>query len=257
MARYQTEGKSRLEMAMTIETFTRFGLVGFAIVAMNFMSPLAFSKTASYRPDKPAENSQQVIDHLNSLRAHLSGINGRPLPDGSAVKQSNGNVTIKDGDGHRYDVRANGTLASFLGDGEKINFNDKGKITLVHTGRVDVRQEGGERVVVAQDPHFTSVVAVGEHNGYVERTFVRDKQNFVERTVIVKNPMSPFMSSVHAVTYTYTRDGTRRLLSTGVADPLSTADAVTALHGANERADALERNANRTILDEEDAFENR
>jgi hypothetical protein len=239
---------------MKIETLKQFGLLGFAIFAMNFVSPLAFAKPP-YRPDQPADSSQQVIDHLNSLRAHLSGINGRPLPDGSAIKQSNGNVTVEDRNGRLYDVRANGTLASFSGDGEKISFNDKGKITLARTGRLDVRQEDGQRVVVTETPHFKAIVAVGEHNGYVERSFLRHGEKFVERTVVVKNPMTPFMSSVHAVIYTYTADPSRHLISRTIADPIAASEAIAALHAANEQADRVERDATRTILDQEEVYE--
>lgn len=239
---------------MKMETLKRFGLVGLAIVAVNFASPSAFSKATS---PVLVEAPQQVIDHLNDLRSHLNGVNGRPLPTGAVTKQTNGDVTVRDGEGRRYNVRSNGTLASFSGDGEKINFNDKGKITLIHTVKIDVRQQGGERVVVTQAPHLNTVVAVGKNSGYVERTFSRSKENFAERTVVVKNPMSPFMSSVHATTYTYTGDGVRRLLLTSVADPLSTSDAVTALRIANERADALERSTTQTILAEEEAYDNR
>jgi hypothetical protein len=239
---------------MKRQTLKKLGMVGLAIFAANFASPSAFSKaTSPILPEAP----QQVIDHLNSLRLHLSGVNGRPLPTGAVTKQSNGDVTVRDDEGRRYDVRSNGTLLSFSGDGEKINFNNRGKITLIHTLKIDVREQGGERVVVAQAPGFDTVVAVGKNSGYVERTFSRNKKSFVERTVVVRNPMTPFMSSVHGTTYTYTGDGARRLLSTSVADPLLASDALTALHAANERADALERGAAETILAQVEAYENR
>jgi len=158
------------------------------------------------------DNSRSAFDHLNAKRAGMTGINGKPLPTGDVTVHTNGNLTVKASGGRQYGVRANGTIASVTSNGKSASFNSKGKLTSVNSNNMSVRRAAhGERIVVSHPAANTTVVVTGRHNGYIERTFQRENQTYVQRTVVINSRI---------VTHTYVVYGYHGVLLPHLVSPV-------------------------------------
>jgi len=140
------------------------------------------------KPGNVIEDSRNVVDRLNSNRSAMSGINRRPIPSGDVTTHPNGSLTVKDSLGRQYNVRANGTISSLLGDGKVANFSGHGRITSIHTANMDIRHRAnGQRIVVAHRADNVTVVATSKKTGYIERSIVRDNRTYLQQTVIANS----------------------------------------------------------------------
>ena len=85
-----------------------------------------------------ARESRDRIQRLNSARASMSGINGKPLPSGEVAVHSNGAMTVKAEGGRQFGVRPNGTVASYSDQEKAVSFNEQGKVSSIHTANMDM-----------------------------------------------------------------------------------------------------------------------
>ena len=126
--------------------------------------------------------SHDVVHQLNTDRGSFSGINHQPLPPGKVTVAPNGHVGILASNGRNFDVRANGHLAEFRRPGEVATFRNDGHLSHLHSGALDiVRGPHGQRVIVAERPDHTRIVAFGRRAGYVERPINIHGGPYIER----------------------------------------------------------------------------
>lgn len=131
----------------------------------------------------PAQ-SHSTIEHLNSFRSSLSGINRQALPQGDLTVRSNGTMTLKASGNRQLTLRPNGTVASYKDATRAMSFNQNGKLTFLHTAQLDVFKSNGQRTIVDRRMDGTKIVSTGPHSGYVER--MNDGAS-IQRTTIVNN----------------------------------------------------------------------
>jgi hypothetical protein len=147
----------------------------------------------------PSE-SQARIQQLNSTRSNMSGINRRPLPAGDVTVHSNGGMTVRTEGGRQYGVRSNATLASYRDREKTVSFNQRGKISSLHTANMDVYHGAhGQRTIVSRRADGSKVVSTGPHSGYVERSAVVNNRSYVQRTTVVNQHVytSTFVATSH------------------------------------------------------------
>jgi hypothetical protein len=127
-----------------------------------------------------------VLREVNSARTNLAGINKRPLPAGHVEVHSGGGLTVKAGDGRRFEVRSNGTLASYAKGDHTAAFRGDGRIRSMHTQTMDIaRSARGQRTIVMRKADHSVVVSTGRQSGYVQRTVVVGSHSFIQRTYVM------------------------------------------------------------------------
>jgi len=133
-----------------------------------------------------SSESQAKIQQLNSTRSNMSGINRKPLPAGEVTVHSNGHMTVKTDRGQQYGVRSNGTIASYRDREKTVSFDNRGKISSIHTANMDLyRGARGQTTIVSRRADGSKVVSTGAHSGYVERNVVANNRTYVQRTTVV------------------------------------------------------------------------
>jgi hypothetical protein len=150
------------------------------------------SKNAKGDSVLTSEGSNSVLHQINVNRANLTGVNKKPIPSGQVTSHANGSLTVAGSGGRVYNVRPNGTLASFRGSGKSVTFNSKGGVSSVHTASMDVSRNAlGQRTVVVRRPDKSVVVSTGSHSGYVQKTVVgRGGRTLIQRTYMVNGVRS-------------------------------------------------------------------
>ena len=142
---------------------------------------------ASYPSALPGPESRATLEHLNQLRAHLSGRDNHPLPPGKVQAGPNGRSTLVTGDGRRFEIRTDGTVAAYHAQDRSATFFSNGRVRSLHTPAIDVRTGAhGERTVVWRRPDRSLLVRTGRHIGYLQRpvTLPGDRQ-IIQRTYVV------------------------------------------------------------------------
>ena len=142
---------------------------------------------ATYSSRLPGPQSGITLEHLNQLRAHLSGRENHPLPPGNVQTGSNGRTTLVTGDGRRFDIRTDGTVAAYRARDRSATFFSNGRVRSVHTPTIDVRTGAhGERTFAWRRPDQSLLVRTGRHIGYLQRPVILagDRQ-FIQRTYFV------------------------------------------------------------------------
>jgi hypothetical protein len=117
----------------------------------------------------------------------MRGVNSRPLPAGNVSVHPNGNLTVETASGGRYNVRANGTVASIRAPGGNgVDFRPNGRVSGVHTANLDIqRGVRGERIIRGTRPDRSILVGTGGRNGYLEHTVVVGNRTIIQRTYSV------------------------------------------------------------------------
>jgi hypothetical protein len=164
------------------------------------------SSIASERPDggsflTPA-GSARVVNQVNSARVRMSGINKRALPAGQVTVHPDGHLSLTASGGRHYELRANGTLASFREPGgvfavratsaragTTAKFGPSGRLRSVRTANLDIQHGSqGGRIVVKHLPNQATVVSYGPHSGYWQRTpVVQGNTTLVQRTYVAQS----------------------------------------------------------------------
>jgi hypothetical protein len=133
-----------------------------------------------------SSGSKSKLQQVNSSRTGLTGVNKMPIPEGTVTTRPNGRMNVAASGGRNFDLRKNGTLASYSGRGEQARFRPDGHIGSVHTGTVDIHHGvHGERTVVMRRPDQSVVVRTGPRAGYVQRTVFHNNVPYVQRTFVV------------------------------------------------------------------------
>jgi len=160
----------------------------------------AGSKTASGASTLTTAGSQSVLHQVNSARAGLTGVNKKPIPEGQVAVHPDGKLTVSATNGRQFDLRPNGTLASFRKPGENATFRGNGHLASLHTATLDInRGPRGQRIVVTQRPDHSLLVSTGRQSGYLQRTVVHNGHSYIQRTYVTGNLR---VSRVYS-TYTY------------------------------------------------------
>lgn len=129
--------------------------------------------------------SHPTVSQINTARSGLTGINKRPIPSGQVSASSDGRFTVNTANGRKFDVRPDGTLASFHKPGESANFRANGHLASLHTPTLDIEHGAhGERTIVTHRPDHSTVVSTGRHSGYVERPVVHGGHSYIQRTYV-------------------------------------------------------------------------
>ena len=128
--------------------------------------------------------SQAVLGQVNGARSVMRGANRRPLPQGQVTVHDNGGLTLNAG-GRRYEVRANGALASYRANGLTAAFRPDGRLRSLQTPDMEIRHGGrGGRVIAVHRPDHTVLVSTGPRSGYLERPLVLGNRSFIHRTYV-------------------------------------------------------------------------
>jgi hypothetical protein len=94
-----------------------------------------------------------------------------------------GKLTVTAINGRKFDVRPNGTIASFNGLGKSATFRSNGRVSGIHTAGMSINVgPHGQRKVVSEQPDHSRLVGVGRHSGYLERPVVHNGHSYVQRT---------------------------------------------------------------------------
>lgn len=129
--------------------------------------------------------SQSVLHQVNTARGGLSGVNHRPIPPGQVVVHPNQSLTVNASNGRNYNLRPNGTLASYNGHGQAATFRSNGRLSSVHTPRMDIaRGPRGQRTIISNRPGGGRLVSTGGHRGYLERPVSFHGHNYYQRTYV-------------------------------------------------------------------------
>lgn len=115
----------------------------------------------------------------------MRGLNRKPLPSGNVSVHPNGHLTVNTVGGRQYELRANGTVASFRSGSESASFQSDGRISEVHTRSLDIRHSlNGGRTIVTRRADKTVLVGTGRESGYLERTVTTGNQTLIHRTYV-------------------------------------------------------------------------
>jgi hypothetical protein len=131
------------------------------------------------------QEGHQVLQQVNGARANMHGVNARPLPQGNVSVAAGGGLRIESGN-RNYNVRPNGTMASFSTPQHSARFRQDGTVAAIHTSSgINIsRNRGGGRVIVRERPNGVVVVSNGAHYGYVQRRVVYGDRQYVTRTYV-------------------------------------------------------------------------
>jgi hypothetical protein len=111
-----------------------------------------------------------LINQANARLSSVRGTSSAQLPKGKVTLHPGGAFSLKAKGGTQYEVRSNGTLASFHTGTQSARFFGDGRIASVHTAGLEIRNGlHGERTVVSRRPDGSTLVTTGPHTGYLER----------------------------------------------------------------------------------------
>ncbi len=129
--------------------------------------------------------SRALLDEVNRSLAGIQGLNGRALPPGDVLVRPNGELTVTDGGGGKYELRGDGTIASFQSGSLSASFNIEGGISALHTPTLDMRiGVSGGRTLVTRLPDDPVLVGIGPGRGYLERSVATASGTIVQRTYV-------------------------------------------------------------------------
>ncbi len=141
--------------------------------------------------------SQSVLHQVNTARGGLGGVNNKPIPPGQVVVHPNQSLTVNASNGRNYNLRPNGTLASYSGHGQAATFRGNGHLASVHTSNMDIaRGPHGQRTIISERPDHSRLVSMGSHRGYSEHPVNYHGHEFTQRT---------YVHGDHRFTHEYTR----------------------------------------------------
>jgi len=126
-----------------------------------------------------------VLHQVNTARGGLNGVNHRPIPPGQVVVHPNQSLTVNASNGRNYNLRPNGTLASYNGHGQAATFRGNGHLASVHTSNIDIaRGPRGQRTIISERPNHGRLVSTGRNRGYFEHPVSYHGHNMYQRTYV-------------------------------------------------------------------------
>jgi hypothetical protein len=131
------------------------------------------------------DGSQSVLHQVNTARGGLGGVNHRPIPPGQVNVHSDKSLTVTTANGRNFNLRPNGTLASYSGHGRSANFRGDGRLASVHTPNLDIAHgPRGQRSIVGERPDHSKLVSTGAHRGYLEHSVNYHGHDYTHRTYV-------------------------------------------------------------------------
>jgi hypothetical protein len=129
--------------------------------------------------------SQSVLHQVNTARGGLGGVNNKPIPPGQVAIHPNQSLTVTASNGRNYNLRSNGTLASYSGHGQAATFRGDGHLASVHTNNMDIaRGPHGQRSIISERPDHGRLVSTGAHHGYLEHPVNYHGHDYNQRTYV-------------------------------------------------------------------------
>jgi hypothetical protein len=129
--------------------------------------------------------SQSVLHQVNSARGGLSGVNHRPIPSGQVAVHPDKSLTVTASNGRNFNLRPNGTLASYSGHGRTATFRSDGHLASVHTPSMDIaRGPRGQRIITSERPDHTRLISTGPHRGYLEHPVSYHGHDYYQRNYV-------------------------------------------------------------------------
>jgi hypothetical protein len=126
-----------------------------------------------------------VLHQVNTARGGLGGVNHQPIPSGQVVVHPNQSLTVNASNGRNYNLRPNGTLASYNGHGQTATFRGDGHLASLHTNNMDIaRGPHGQRTIVSERPDHGRLVSTGSHRGYLEHPVNYHGHDYSQRTYV-------------------------------------------------------------------------
>ena len=126
-----------------------------------------------------------MLHQVNTARGGLSGVNHRPIPPGQVAVHPDKSLTVTASYGRKFNLRPNGTLASYSGHGRTATFRGDGRLASAHTPTMDIaRGPHGQRTIVSERPDHGRLVSTGLHRGYFERPVNYHGHDYYQRTYV-------------------------------------------------------------------------
>ena len=130
-------------------------------------------------------SSQSVLHQVNTARGGLSGVNHRPIPSGQVAVHPDKSLTVTASNGRNFNLRPNGTLASYSGHGETATFRGDGRLASVHTPAMDIAHgPRGQRIIISERPDHGRLISTGPHRGYLERPVSYHGHDYYQRSYV-------------------------------------------------------------------------
>jgi hypothetical protein len=96
----------------------------------------------------------------------MTGINKRSIPPGQVAVHGDKSLTVTASNGRHFNLRPNGTLASFSAHGQNATFRADGHLASVHTANMDIAHgPHGQRTVISERPDHSRLVSTGRIAG--------------------------------------------------------------------------------------------
>jgi len=129
--------------------------------------------------------SQSVLHQVNTARTGMTGINKRSIPPGQVAVHGDKSLTVTATNGRNYNLRPNGTLASYSAHGQSASFHANGQLASVHTANMDIAHgPHGQRTIISERPDHSRLVSTGPRRGYLEHSVSYHGHDYVQRTYV-------------------------------------------------------------------------
>jgi hypothetical protein len=126
-----------------------------------------------------------VLHQVNSARGGMTGVNQHSIPPGQVAVHADKSLTVTASNGRNFNLRANGTLASYSAHGNTATFRGDGHLASVHANGMDIAHgPHGERTVVSERPDHSRLVSHGPHDGYRQHSVDHHGHHFDQRTYV-------------------------------------------------------------------------
>jgi hypothetical protein len=130
-------------------------------------------------------SSQSVLHQVNTVRGGLSGVNHRPIPSGQVDVHPDKSLTVTASNGRNFNLRPNGTLASYSGHGQTATFRGDGRLASLHTPAMDIAHgPRGQRIIISERPDHGRLISTGPHRGYLERPVSYHGHDYYQRSYV-------------------------------------------------------------------------
>jgi hypothetical protein len=136
----------------------------------------------------PKTNADSILHQVNASRTNMQGVNAKRLPSGQVLVHKDGGLIIKASGGRNYNVRTNGTIASYSERGRTAEFRPNGNLRSLRAGGMEInRGQHNERSIVTHRADKSVLVSTGPQMGYLQRAVVRNNKTFIHRTYVENN----------------------------------------------------------------------
>ena len=132
-----------------------------------------------------AAGSQSVLHQVNTARTGMNGINKHSIPQGQVAVHTDKSLTVTATNGRKFNLRPDGTLASFSAHGQTASFRANGHLASVHTPAMDIAHgPRGQRTVISERPDHSRLVSTGAHSGYLQHSVAYHGHTYDQRAYV-------------------------------------------------------------------------